>query len=91
MPPDNPNASASPNLPRGSSCLRPALTLVFLVVSALALLIMPGFIGLAFVLGGIVLVGLFAFHYLLWGRVLSMELQDPDQPRDDSDASSGCS
>ena len=83
MPPDNFSGAASERSSRGSSCLRPAVTIVFLVLSAVGLLVLPGFIGLGFVIAAVVLFGVFAFHYLLWGRVLNMELQDPDVPAEE--------
>jgi hypothetical protein len=50
----------------------------FLIAAALLLILPTGFIGPVFVLGGGALAALFAVHYLVWGRLIDMELQDPD-------------
>jgi hypothetical protein len=37
-------------------------------------------LGPAFVVGGVLFVGLFAMHYLLWGRWLDAELRKAEPP-----------
>ena len=40
------------------------------------LIILPGFIGFALVIGGVAFGGIMAFHYLVWGRLLTRLLQE---------------
>jgi hypothetical protein len=51
--------------------------------AALLLLLPTGFIGPVFVFGGGLFFVLFAFHYLVWGRLVNLELQESDQPPDE--------
>jgi hypothetical protein len=66
---------------RGRACLTSFLAVFgFFVVSGTLLLLPTGFLGPAFVVGGVLFVGLFAMHYLLWGRWLDAELRKAEPP-----------
>lgn len=65
------------------------MALIALGIAAGVLLILPtGFIGPVFVFGGGLFLAVFAFHYLVWGRLINLELSDSDgssnDPRSDS-------
>jgi hypothetical protein len=75
----NPVADERAQKSGGRSCLTVvALFLVYLLLSAMLLILPTGFIGPVFALGGLLLVGVIGFHYLLWGRWMSRILQDKD-------------
>jgi hypothetical protein len=80
---DSEATSPQPSSSRGS-CLRSALAFIVLGITGGALLILPtGFIGPVFVLGGGFLLAVFAFHYLVWGRLMNLELPDRDESVDE--------
>jgi hypothetical protein len=67
----------------GRSCLTVvALFLVYLLLSAILLILPTGFIGPVFAMGGLLLVGVIGFHYLLWGRWMSRLLQEKEDRED---------
>ena len=75
-----------PTATRRRSCLTSLLALIAFLVTAAVLLFLPaGFIGPVFVLGGVLFFGLFALHYLVWGRWLDAELRRMESPTDDQE------
>jgi len=53
------------------------LAAVLILVVATLLLVLPtGGIGPAIVIGGGLFIGVMAFHYLIWGRLLKQMLRD---------------
>ena len=67
----------------GRSCLTVvAIFLVYLLLSAILLILPTGFIGPVFAMGGLLLVGVIGFHYLLWGRWMSRMLQEKEDSDD---------
>ena len=57
-----------------------------LIIGALLsgfLVILPGFIGLALVIGGMMFGGIMAFHYVVWGRLMTRILHE--EPLDELD------
>jgi hypothetical protein len=49
------------------------------------LVILPGFIGIALVVGGLLFGGMMALHYLVWGRLLTRILQEESLEELDGD------
>ena len=63
----------------GRSCLTVvALFVVYLLLSGFLLILPTGFIGPVFAIGGLLLIGVIGFHYVLWGRWLSRMLKDKE-------------
>jgi hypothetical protein len=63
----------------GRSCLTViALFFGYLLLSAILLILPTGFIGPVFAIGGLFLVGVIGFHYVVWGRMLTRILQEKD-------------
>lgn len=81
----NTTTPSPPGTP-GQSCLTSFLAVLgFSVVSGMLLLLPTGFLGPAFVLGGVLFFGLFAMHYLLWGRWLDAELRKSEPPLEEDE------
>jgi len=49
--------------------------ITFLMLGMGLMLAIPGFIGLAVVVGGVLFFGMIAFHYFVWGRWLGEMLR----------------
>ena len=81
-----PPAPPQPPATKRGSCAGSLLALSLLGLAASSLLILPtGPIGPVFVLGGLAFGGLFAFHYLVWGRWLGRLMkQDEDEANQES-------
>ena len=58
-----------PGPPKGSR-LSAIAALAILVLGSCFLLLLPGLIGFAIVLGGLVFFGVIGIHYFVWGRWL---------------------
>ena len=68
-------AKPEPPQSRSSASAVIMLVIIGLLLSGF-LIILPGFIGVALVLGGVMFGGIMAFHYLVWGRMLTRILQE---------------
>ncbi|MAV37993.1 MAG: hypothetical protein CMJ59_21355 [Planctomycetaceae bacterium] len=53
-----------------------------MLIVTLVLAILPGTIGIAIAIGMWMLLGLLAFHYIVWGRWLSKIIRSDDSPED---------
>ncbi|MBP88275.1 MAG: hypothetical protein CMJ64_16415 [Planctomycetaceae bacterium] len=77
---------AKPEPPRSRSSASAVVMLViigFLLSSFL--IILPGFIGLVLVIGGLLFGGIMTFHYLVWGRLLTRILHEESLDEFDGD------
>jgi hypothetical protein len=68
-------ARPEPPRPRSTGSAIVMLAIIGFLLSGF-LIVLPGFIGVALVVGGVLFSGLMAFHYLVWGRLLTRILQE---------------
>ncbi len=79
--PDSP-LPPPPAAPQGSRFSTVAAVMMILLGAGF-LLLLPGRIGVAMVVGGLFFSGLFGFHYLVWGRWLGKVLREAEEDEED--------